>query len=434
MTPGVNLAGGTLFETAGSTVRGLAEDSDVIVALIRTAFIIAFFTMRYVNPGIPVPPHMLIVLFIASAFTLCSFALYLASRTLHRLRPFALLVDLALVSAAIAIFRREGQDLFDLYYLVVIAAAVWYRLYGAVAVAVCAVGLAAVAPQFTLGQYYPVAELLTTKLPLLLLIAVIAGYLMRARDAEHLAIVELRQEMRLARTLQSRMLPQSLPKPPGYDLGLVFSPARQVGGDFYDLRLLDQDHLLIVLADMSGKSVYGLVHLSLVHSHLQAAANEGHSPGRIAAAVNHGCYEALQPESYAAIFIGILRLSDGLLNFVNCGHVPPVRVRRRGDEAPDLLSTGGMVIGALRDAKYEERAVTLAPGDALLCFSDGLSDARNRQRELFGEEKVAEIARQCLHCPAQEVAETLAATVEQHAARPGQDDVTVIAISRTEAT
>ncbi|MEI6501215.1 MAG: PP2C family protein-serine/threonine phosphatase [Armatimonadota bacterium] len=411
----------------------MAEDSDVIVALIRTAFIIAFFAMRYVNPGILVPVHMLVVLFVAAAFTLLSFSLYLSGRSLHTQRPLALLVDLTLVSAAIAIFRREGQDLFDLYYLVVIAAAVWYRLYGAVAVATCAVALAAIAPHFTVGQYYPLNELLTTKLPLLLLIAIIAGYLMRARDAEHLAIVELRQEMRLARALQGQMLPDRLPALAGYDLGLVFSPARQVGGDFYDLRLLDDDHLLIVLADMSGKSVYGLVHLSLVYSHLQSAAREGRGPAEIATLVNRGAYDALQPESYAAIFIGVLRLSDGLLCFVNCGHMPPVRIRRRGIEGPDLLFTGGTVIGAIRDARYEERGVTLAPGDALVCFSDGITDTRNRKRELFGEERVAQFARQSLDLPAQEVAEELAKAVEKHADKPGQDDVTVMVVRRDEA-
>lgn len=418
--------------SAGDRLRAVGEDSDVIVALIRTAFIIAFYTMRYVNAGTGVPLHMWMVLLAAALFTLLCFTLYLGGHSLHRWRPCALLMDLALVSTAIAVFRREGLDLFDLYYLVVIAAAVWYRLYGAVTVALLAVALAALAPRLTVGEFYGVSELVMTKLPLLLLIAVIAGYLMRARDAEHLAIVELRQEMRLARALQGRMLPAQLPALEGYELGVVFSPARQVGGDFYDLRLLDPDHLLIVLADMSGKSVYGLVHLSLVYSHLQSAANRGCSPGEIARLVNGGTYDALQPESYAAVFIGILRLSDGLLDFANCGHLPPVRVRSRGRTAPDPLMTGGMVIGAVRAPRCDERSVTIGPGDALVCFSDGIADARNRRGEQFGEERVAAVACETLDLPAQQLAENLQAEAERHAASAGQDDVTILVIRRTE--
>jgi phosphoserine phosphatase RsbU/P len=172
------------------------------------------------------------------------------------------------------------------------------------------------------------------------------------------------------------------------------------------------------------------VHLSLVYSHLQAAARGGHGPAAIARLVNRGTYEALQPESYAAVFIGLLRLSDGLLTFTNCGHVPPVRVRRRGSGEPDLLSTGGTVVGAIRDYAYEERALTLSPGDALVCFSDGVSDARNRAREQFGEGRVAELARTCQDCPAQDIAENLATSAEHFAARPGQDDVTILVICR----
>lgn len=414
-------------------MRGLGEDSDVIAALIRTAFIIAFYMMRYVSQDYKVPLHMSAILLTASLFTLYCLSVYLRGRPLQRLRPAALLLDLLLVSAAISTFRRVGQDLFDLYYLVVIAAAVWYRLYGAVSVAVLSIALSVMSlSYFPIDGYSTQLLLISANPPLLLLIAVIAGYFMRARDSEHLAIVELRQEMRLARALQSQMLPEKLPDVQNYDLGLVFKPARQVGGDFYDVRLLDDDHLLIVLADMSGKSVYGLVHLSLVYSHLQAAANKGYSPARIAAQVNEGTYAALQPESYAAIFVGILRLSDGLLNFVNCGHVPPVRVRRWGKAQPDRLMTGGTVIGAIADLCYEERAVTLAPGDALICFSDGLSDVRDRAGETFGEERVLELAKGITDLPAQEYAERLEGAAEKHAARPGQDDVTVVVICRSE--
>lgn len=421
-------------EPARATGKGLEEDSDVVVALIRTAFIIAFYMMRYMGGGARIPLFMDATLWAAAVFNLALLALYLRKYSLHPQRPVGLVLDLLLVTAVYVTAYQSNWDLFNLYYLVLIPAAVWYRVPGSVIVAILAIGLAIVSHTYLLPLYALPAFQQSAKGPLLLLIGVIAGYLMRARDSEHLAIVAMRQEMRLARSLQSQLLPSGKPEVPGYELGVIFEPARQVGGDFYDLRLLSPDHLLIVLADMSGKSVYGLVHLSLVFSHLQSAANEGFGPAEMARMVNRGTYAALQPESYASLFVGVLRLSDGLLNFVNCGHVPPVRLRRLGQAAPDLLITGGTVIGAIREPMYEERSVVLNRGDMLLCYSDGISEARDKRRELFGEERVAQVARELMAEPAQQVADGLYLQVQKHAARPGQDDITVLVICRDDTT
>jgi len=424
--------------------RFVGEDSDVIVALIRTAFIIAYYLLR--SHGYPRPddgnPDALWryalqlldgIVLAAALFNLLLLLLYLRGVVLRRLRPLALLVDLVLLGTAITVFRQAGYDAFDLFYLIVIPAAVWYRRLGAVTVAVAATAIATAAPHFLFHIPAPEAGWLQAGVAQgvwLLLIGLIAGYMMRARDTEYAAMLELRQEMRLARVLQSRMLPAQLPQLPQCDFGLVFEPARQVGGDFYDLRLLDPDHLLIALADMSGKSVYGLVHLSLVHSHLRAALNEGLSPAAAALRVNESTYEALQPESYAALFIGILRLSDGVLTCVNCGHVPPLVVPADAQAPSIALSTAGTVIGVRREARYGQREVHLAPGDTLVCFSDGVSEARNRKREFFGEERVAELARQHRGQGAQETTEALRTAANKFAARPGQDDITVIALRR----
>lgn len=416
--------------------RSVGEDTDVIVALIRTAFIVAFYVMRYVARAGHVPLYMDVVLTVAALFNLSLFALYLQRRPLQAERPFALILDLVVVTAATVAFadafgEEAGRDLFDLYYLVVIAAAIWFRRIGAVITAAVAIIFAILARYWLQNDPYAIYSILSSaKAPLLLLIAVIAGYLVRARDAEHQAVVEMRQEMRLARVLQSAMLPRQLPEVPGYEVGALFEPARSVGGDFYDLRLLNDDHLLIVMADMAGKSVYGLVHLSLVHSHLEAAASEGLWPGEIADLVNRGTYAALQPESYAALFIAVLRLSDGLLRFVNAGHVPPLLLHTDRTRPPERLSTGGIVVGAMLHPNYNERAVRLEPGDLLVCYSDGISEAMDKRRELFGEERVAEISREAASGTAQEVVQAVHRRVADYSATPGQDDITLLVIGR----
>lgn len=419
--------------------RALGEESDVVVALIRTAFIIAFiFTRGLWGSSVPMPHYMDVVLGAAAGFNLGLFQAHLRGRHFHALRPVALLLDLLLVTAAIAGFGRSGEflqtsrDLFGLYYLVVITAAIWFKRSGALISALVAIGLAAVTPWLVSGEP-PGRDLLvgSAKAPLLLLVAFVAGYLVRARDAEHQAAVELGQEMRLARALQSRMLPATIPEVPGYELGLRFEPARLVGGDFYGLQWLDQDRLLIVLADMAGKSVYGLVHLSLVHSHLQAAAGSGLGPAAIAEATNHGAYAALQPESYAALFVGVLRPREHTLTFVNCGHVPPWRLAGDAPRPPEQLQTGGIVMGAVPEPRYVERTIKLQPGEMVVGYSDGVSEARDGRREEFGEERVAGVAGGHAADSAQQVADAVVEAAHAFAHEGGGDDVTVLVLKRT---
>jgi serine phosphatase RsbU (regulator of sigma subunit) len=425
--------------TAGApgSASGRGEDSDVTAALIRTAFIIAFIATRYMT-GMSqyVPRAMDFLLVIAAIYNVLLLWSYLRRRSLPGQRLIALMFDLLLVTGAIATFGGSGRfaetsrDLFGLYYLVVITAAIWFKRSGAIISATVAIILAALIPWLNTGALDLQALVMSgAKAPLLLLVAVVAGYLVRARDAEHQAAVELRQEMRLARALQRAMLPAELPAVPGYDIGLTFQPARLVGGDFYGVRLLDEDRLLVVLADMAGKSVYGLVHLSLVHSHLQAAADSGASPAQIAAEVNRHTYAALQPESYAAVFVGILRLSDGLLTFANCGHVPPLRIPVGAGEGMEELATQGIVIGAMRDPEYAEKSVQLRPGDLVICYSDGLSEARNRKREEFGEARVGRVAADHVTASAQEVVDRVLAEARGFAP-VGQDDATVLVVRR----
>lgn len=414
--------------------RSIGEDSDVTVALIRTAFIIAFIALRQMrHGGPPVPLYVDLILLTAGLFNLLTFMAYLASRSLHPVRPLALALDLALVTAVVYSLPR-GRDLWDLYYLVVITGAVWFRRGIAILIALVVIGTALLFPVLLQNSTFDWQLLQGTKAPLLLLITLITAYLVRAHDAEHSQLLQMNHEMNLARQLQSRMLPDRLPDLTGYELGVIFQPARLVGGDFYDLRLLDSNHLLIVLADLAGKSVYGLVHMSLVHSHLQNAIRTGLSPSAVAAAVNRGTYETLQPESYAALFIGVLRLSDGRLIYTNAGHLPPVYLPIAPHQSTVRLATRGLVIGGLPDTDYAEGELTLGADDVLVCFSDGVSDIRNHQREFFGEKRVMESLDGYRDQSAQTMADSLAAELADFAAQPGDDDLTLLIIRRQAAT
>jgi serine phosphatase RsbU (regulator of sigma subunit) len=374
---------------------------------------------------------MLAMLVFGICFTFIQAILFFGHRCLQPYRPVSLTLDLLLVTAITLTFARGGRDLFQIYYLVVITAAVWYRRAGAVITAVLAIILSVAAEALSTG-YDPwllAQEYSITRAPLLLLVAVITGYLVRARDAERATIAELDHELRMARRLQAEMLPRQIPELPELDIAVAFRPARHVGGDLYNLQLTDDGRLMVVLADMPGKSVYGLVHLSALNSHLLAAMHEGLSPDSMAHRVNRAIYPALQPDSYAALFIGIIETS-GMIRFTNCGHLPPLLLRNGDVRDIVEMGSGGILIGAVEEPEYQMRSLPFGPRDLLVCYTDGISEVRNRDREQFGTDGVLAAVEAAGDADAASIAESIMQRRQKFAESDATDDATLLVIRR----
>jgi serine phosphatase RsbU (regulator of sigma subunit) len=420
------------FDHAPDSVRLRAEDTDIIVALIRAAVIIAVLVVPPQTRGLfSAPPFMLAMLVFGICFTFIQAILFFGHRCLQPYRPVSLTLDLLLVTAITLTFARGGRDLFQIYYLVVITAAVWYRRAGAVITAVLAIILSVAAEALSTG-YDPwllAQEYSITRAPLLLLVAVITGYLVRARDAERATIAELDHELRMARRLQAEMLPRQIPELPELDIAVAFRPARHVGGDLYNLQLTDDGRLMVVLADMPGKSVYGLVHLSALNSHLLAAMHEGLSPDSMAHRVNRAIYPALQPDSYAALFIGIIETS-GMIRFTNCGHLPPLLLRNGDVRDIVEMGSGGILIGAVEEPEYQMRSLPFGPRDLLVCYTDGISEVRNRDREQFGTDGVLAAVEAAGDADAASIAESIMQRRQKFAESDATDDATLLVIRR----
>jgi uncharacterized membrane protein YqjE len=407
-----------------------AEDTDIIVALIRAAVIIAVLVVPPETRGLfGAPPFMQAMLVAGIIFTFIQAILFFSNHNLRPYRLVALGLDLLLVNAITMTFAKSGRDLFQIYFLVVITAAIWYRRTGAIVTALAAIILSIAAEWRTTG-YDPwvlAQDYSVTRAPLLLIIAVITGYLVKARDAERATIAGLDHELRMARRLQAEMLPQQIPDVPQLDIAVAFHPARHVGGDLYNLQLTDDGRLMVVLADMPGKSVYGLVHLSALNSHLTAAMHEGLSPDAMATRVNRAIYPALQPDSYAALFIGIIEINTKA-EFVNCGHLPPLLLRNGDVDDVTELSTGGILIGAVEKPDYQMRPVAFGPGDLMVCYTDGISEVRNRSRQQFGTSGVLE----AIEAAGDADAATIIASIMQHrqdfADTDTADDATLLVI------
>jgi len=211
-------------------------------------------------------------------------------------------------------------------------------------------------------------------------------------------------------------------------MGFSFHPARAVGGDFYDLMVFGGRRLLLTVGDLAGKSVYGLFHLSLVHFCLHRAAHQALEPGELAEVVNHDVYDPLQPDSFAALFVADINTATRTLNFANCGHSPPVLVKGSdGGEAIEL-SSGGMVIGLVRDHRYAQRQVPIAVGDILVCATDGVLEARDRKGDQFGIERVVEIVRANPGADASTLARMVIEAADRFAPGAAADDRTVVVV------
>ena len=339
-----------------------AGETDITAALVRTAFIVSFYVTPYVlgaSQAVSSRPVALVqaTMVVSAVFNLVVLLSWLRQQPLGLTRPLALLVDLLIVTAAIETFKDvvSTDQLVAIYYLVIMMAAVWYRRAGAALTALTASALYGIV---CLGQPPGLPALWFGGAPAMLIIGIVASYIMAARDTEGRVRFRLEHEMALARTLQDAMLPTEAPRVPGLDTAFLFQPARVVGGDMYDAVATAPGKLLVCIGDMAGKSVYGLFHLSLVHSHMHAAVDQGLPPEEIAETINHNVYDALQPHSFAAMFFAELDTQARTLSFVNCGHLPPALIRAAGGPPEELLS-GGIVIGGKHHPGYKARQISM---------------------------------------------------------------------------
>ena len=224
------------------------------------------------------------------------------------------------------------------------------------------------------------------------------------REAAHLAELErkteqlaaayaqIEQELEVAQSLQRAILPQDFPRCAECTGHALMWPARHLAGDFYDVLELPDRRLGVLIADVSGKGVAAAFFMGISRTVLRAAAREGRSPGACLARANDVLCRTNPMDLFVTVFYGILNPRDGTFFYANGGHTPPLLVRN-GARVPTLLEgTGSLALGALEGIPYPERSVRLEPGDAVLLYTDGVTEARNAAGEEFAEERLIRAA------------------------------------------
>ncbi len=241
----------------------------------------------------------------------------------------------------------------------------------------------------------------------------------------------LNREVEIAREVQERLFPQTLPPIIGIDYSGACRPALGVGGDYYDFLALPNGQLGIAIGDVSGKGIAAALMMASLQASLRGEATR--APENLAALisnVNRLVYEASSSNRYATFFYGQYNPATRRLTYVNAGHNPPMLFHRSAqDWQIGRLDVGGAVVGLLESFPYEQAAVTIHPGDVLIAFTDGISEAMNNADEEWGEQKLIETVDSCSGLSPSEIiarimqaADTFVAGAKQH------DDMTLVVL------
>ena len=200
----------------------------------------------------------------------------------------------------------------------------------------------------------------------------------------------IRSELNMAAAIQSSMLPHDFPPFPDrkeFDLYASMDPAKEVGGDFYDFFLIDDDHLCMIMADVSGKGIPAALFMMVSKVILQSCAMLGRSAEEILSKTNEGICSNNQAEMFVTVWLGILEISTGKLTAANAGHEYPV-LKRAGGDYEIFKDRHGFVIGGMAEAKFRQYELQLGPGDKLFLYTDGAPEATDADQQLFGMDRM----------------------------------------------
>jgi serine phosphatase RsbU (regulator of sigma subunit) len=253
-----------------------------------------------------------------------------------------------------------------------------------------------------------------------------------ARLAEIEKAEELRnQELEHAALIQRSILPTMFPPFPNrrdFELHASMVPAREVGGDFFDYFLLDDEHLGFVVGDVSGKGVPAALLMSVCRTLLRATAQHQTSPGDCFTYVNASLAEQNTTGMFVTLFYGVLNTRTGGLEFTNGGHLPPYVFSRDG-KFRRLDEKGGPLVGILEGVRYPTQTHRIAPGEAILLYTDGVTEAANAQGKFFEARPLEEYIAARASEPTAQIVDKLHQTVQDYAKGvPQSDDITVLVL------
>jgi sigma-B regulation protein RsbU (phosphoserine phosphatase) len=242
------------------------------------------------------------------------------------------------------------------------------------------------------------------------------------------------QELALAGEIQASFLPGALPDLPGWQLTATLRPARETSGDFYDLIPLPGERLGVLVADVTDKGTGAALYMALSRTLIRTYALEHDTrPDLVFHTAHRRLLADTNSKQFVTVFYGVLDPHSGSLTYSNAGHNSPYLFSAQDGAAVQELENTGLPLGLRisQDLTWEQKTVQLAPGDVLVLYSDGVTEAENHQKEQFEEERLLEIGQAKRECSAQELQQAILAAVDEFVGdAPQVDDITLMILAR----
>jgi sigma-B regulation protein RsbU (phosphoserine phosphatase) len=245
----------------------------------------------------------------------------------------------------------------------------------------------------------------------------------------------LERELQVARQIQTSLTPMIRPPFPErseFTLDAYTEPAKIMAGDFFDFWFVDRDVLALVVADVSGKGVPAAMFMAVARTIFRSFSRPDHSPAEVLMIADRIMAGENEEQMFVTVFHAHYHVGTGELTFANGGHNPPYIVRKDGS-VTSLGSSTGPMIGVWGDAQVENRQICLAPGDSLVAFTDGVTEAQNAKGELFGEPRLERLLGTIHREGVDELRRRIVDEVDRYRESSDQDDVTVLVLRRTDS-
>jgi serine phosphatase RsbU (regulator of sigma subunit) len=241
----------------------------------------------------------------------------------------------------------------------------------------------------------------------------------------------MEDELKIASEIQLRLQPVAPPKLPGWDMTGVSFPCREIGGDYYDFIESKRDNsVTVALGDVSGKGTGAALLMSSLHAAVRAQSQTTASVREVMGEINRYLYENTPSNKFVTLFYGKLNPESGVLTYSNGGHNPPALLQASGDMIK--LDIGGLPIGVMQNSVYREGQIEFRPGDALVVYSDGITESVNDAGEEFGESRLTDVVRRYLDRSAAGLRDRIDEALSRFVGTAAPvDDMTLMIIKRT---
>jgi sigma-B regulation protein RsbU (phosphoserine phosphatase) len=238
------------------------------------------------------------------------------------------------------------------------------------------------------------------------------------------------QEYEEAREIQQGLMPKQIPQIPGVEISGSWQPARIVGGDYFDVFRFSERRVGLCIADVSGKGMPAALLMSNLQAVVKALASENSFPKELVEKVNRVMCRNTTEAKFITLFYGLLDVDGKTLRYVNAGHNAPILTRKDGAQV--RLEEGGLILGIFQEHSYEESEIELRPGDRLIMFTDGISEAVDGEGVEFGEKRMAELSCGARQLSAEALRRRLLERVTEFCAGRFEDDVTLLVVAVSE--